>query len=91
MFAAPGWTQSGANYLKPMRMEIIGTTHHQMEFIMLGTAEQDKSAAEPTQAAIALGRPETPAGVSQIQKGEIHQVDLRRDPTFEPEHLAMGV
>ena len=57
---------------------------------MAGTADQAKSATEPAQAAIAAGRPETPAGVPQVQKGEIHQLDLRRGPTFEePEHLTM--
>ena len=56
---------------------------------MAGTAGQAKAAIKSAQAAIAAGRPETLAGVPQIQKGEIHQVDLRRGPTFEPEHLAM--
>ena len=45
---------------------------------MAGTADQAKPATEPAQAAIAAGRPETLAGVPQVQKGEIHQVDLRR-------------
>ena len=70
MFGAPGWTRSGANYLKPKRREIIGTTHHQMESSMAGTADQARPAAEPAQASIAPGRPETPAGVPQVQKGE---------------------
>ena len=56
---------------------------------MAGTAGQAKAAIKSAQAAIALGRPETLAGVPQVQKGEIHQVDLRRGPTSEPEHLAM--
>jgi hypothetical protein len=60
-----------------------------MEFIMAGTAGQAKAAAEPTQESSSLGRPETPAGVLQIQKGEIHQVDLRRGPTSEPEQRTM--
>ena len=45
---------------------------------MAGTAGQAKAAIKSAQAAIAAGRPETPAGVPQVQKGEIHQVDLRR-------------
>jgi hypothetical protein len=45
---------------------------------MAGTTGQAKAAIKSAQAAIAAGRAETPAGVPQIQKGEIHQVDLRR-------------
>ena len=44
MFGAPGWTQSGANYINPMRREIIGTAHHQMESSMAGTADQARPA-----------------------------------------------
>jgi hypothetical protein len=43
MFGALGWTQSGANYLKPERREIIGTAQYQMESIMAGTADQAKA------------------------------------------------
>ena len=54
---------------------IIGTTQHQMESIMAGTADQAKAETGPAQAAIASGRPKTPAGVPQVQKGETQQVD----------------
>ena len=50
---------------------------------MAGTADQARPAAEPAQASIAPGRPETPAGVPQVQKGEIHQLNLRRGLQFE--------
>jgi hypothetical protein len=45
---------------------------------MAGTADQARPAAEPAQEAIAAGRPETLAGVSQVQKGEMHQLNLGR-------------
>ena len=57
---------------------------------MAGTADQARPATEPAQASIAPGKPETLAGVPQVQKGEIHQLNLRRGLQFkEPEVLAM--
>jgi hypothetical protein len=61
-----------------------------MEFIMAGTAGQAKAANKSAQAAIALGKPETLAGVPRVQKGEIHQMNLREGRQFEEgEGLAM--
>ena len=57
---------------------------------MAGAANQTRPATDLVKAAIAAGRPETLAMVSQVRKGEIHQVDLMRDLQFEgPEYLAM--
>ena len=57
---------------------------------MAGTADQARPAAEPAQASIAAGRPAIPAGVPQVQKGEMHQLNLRRGLQLEgPEHLAI--
>jgi hypothetical protein len=90
MFGALGWTQSGANYLNPDRREIIGTAHYQMESSMAGTKDQARPETEPAQASIAAGRPETLAGVPQVHKGEVHQLDMRRGLQFEvTEHPAM--
>jgi hypothetical protein len=71
------------------RIYIYGTAHQETEASMATTAEQAKPVPEPTQAAIALGRAETPAGVPQVQKGEIYQLELRRGPTFKLEHPTM--
>jgi len=61
-----------------------------MESSMAGTVDQTTPATNPTQAAIATGRPATPAWVSQVQKGEMHQLNLRRGLQLEgPEHIAM--
>jgi Ni,Fe-hydrogenase I small subunit len=61
-----------------------------MESSMAGAADQARPAAEPAQAAIAAGRTATSAGVPQIQKGEMHQLNLKRVLQLEgPEHLPM--
>ena len=44
MFGAPGWTQSRANSIKPMRRKIYGTAHHEMESSMAGTADHARPA-----------------------------------------------
>jgi len=88
MFGAPGWPQPGANYLKPERRRIIGTTYHQMESILAAMADQAEPATEPAQAATSPGRPEALAGLPQVQKGEIHSLDLRRGlASADSEHL----
>jgi hypothetical protein len=68
---------------------IYGTAHHHLESSMEGTANQAIPAIDPAPAPIVAGRPATPAGVPQAQKGETHQLNLRRDLQFEdPEYLA---
>ena len=83
VFGALGWTQSGLSYLTPKRRRIIGKAHHEMEPSMADSAVQAKAGTELAQAAIAPGRPETLAGVPQIQEREMHQLDLRRGLQLE--------
>jgi hypothetical protein len=48
-----------------------------------GTVDQTRPATDPAKAAIATGRAETLGRVLQVQKGEMHQLKLRRGLKIE--------
>jgi hypothetical protein len=68
---------------------IIGKAHHQMESSMAGTTDQASHASEPAQGSIIPGNPETLAMVPNLQKGEIHQLNLGGPELEDREGLAM--
>jgi hypothetical protein len=91
MFGARDWTQSGANYLKRERRTINGTAPHEMESIKEAKAETTAiPTTKPAPASTPTRPRETLAGVCEVQKGAVHQLNLRRELTFaEPANLAM--
>jgi len=57
---------------------------------MARPAGQAKAGTEPAQAAIAPGRPETPAGVPRVRKREVYHLKPKAGPACEPEYRTMA-